>query len=355
MDIQSILAATFIFLTLVVIFKIAIGILFRFAAGITKKTKTKLDDMLLQGLAMPINMLAFVIALILVLLIFFPEGSIMGYSNNLIIKLAMIIVGIVVIERGFKVAANYYLAEIAKKTETTLDDEYVPLLRDIGGIIIYIVGAIVLLSEIGIDVAPLIAGLGIAGLAVALALQDTLTNFFAGVHIFIDRPFKTGDFIELAGLGTTTPNLLGRVEHVGWRTTKIRDFQNNVFIIPNSKVAQTTIKNFEMEYDRGTIVVLEVGVAYGNDIDKVKESLIKAGKAVQSREEGANKNREVEARFDRFGDSAMIFKLFMPVVDYKHNFTILHKTAREVVRQFKKDKIEIPFPQLDLHIKEGKL
>ncbi|MCC5928109.1 MAG: mechanosensitive ion channel family protein [Cyclobacteriaceae bacterium] len=129
-----------------------------------------------------------------------------------------------------------YLQKMAEKTETTLDDQLVPLVRKTLRIFVVIVGVLAILSNMNVDIWPLLTGLSIGGLAVALAAQDTLKNLFGSIMIFVDKPFQVGDWISSGDID-------GTVEEVGFRSTRIRTFRNSLTYVPNGKIADSTIDN----------------------------------------------------------------------------------------------------------------
>ena len=128
------------------------------------------------------------------------------------------------------------------------------------------IGLLVLLDSLGIQITPLLTALGVGGLAVALALQDTLSNLFAGVHLLADRPIRVGDYVRIADA------IEGHVVDVGWRSTRVRMLANNVVIVPNKKVAESIITNYDMP-ERRMSLVLPVSVGYGSDPDRVEAVL----------------------------------------------------------------------------------
>src|SRR5690242_911030 len=133
---------------------------------------------------------------------------------------------------------------------------------------VLIVGGLVLLSSLGIAITPILTALGVGGLAVALALQDTLSNLFAGVHLLADKPIRVGDYVRLSA-----ENVEGHVVDVGWRSTRIRMLQNNVVVVPNKRVAESVITNYDLGETR-MAVSIRVGVDYDADPDHVERVLV---------------------------------------------------------------------------------
>src|SRR5215470_215023 len=140
------------------------------------------------------------------------------------------------------------------------------LARTASRMIVLAVGSLVLLSALGIQIAPILTALGVGGLAVALALQDTLSNLFAGMHLLADRPIRVGDYVRIA------ESVEGYVVDVGWRSTRVRMLQDNVVVVPNKKVAESIITNYDMP-ERRMAVTVAVSVGYGSDPERVEAVL----------------------------------------------------------------------------------
>src|SRR5213593_280947 len=132
---------------------------------------------------------------------------------------------------------------------------------------VYIVGALMLLTALGVQITPLLTALGVGGLAVALALQDTLSNLFAGAHLLADKPIRVGDYVKVAD------TVEGHVVDIGWRSTRVRMLQNVVVTIPNKRVAESIITNYDLPEPRLTLLI-RVSVDYGSDVELVERLLI---------------------------------------------------------------------------------
>ena len=151
------------------------------------------------------------------------------------IMLVVIIIGALAITRVANALLTWYGAEIATKTQSKIDDKLIPLLRRVIIFVVFVLALLFILQAWGINISALLAAIGIGGLAVALALQPTLTNFLAGTYVMSDAVIRIGDYIMLDG------GHEGFVENIGWRTTKLRSWQGNTIIIPNSKMADAMI------------------------------------------------------------------------------------------------------------------
>ena len=232
---------------------------------------------------------------------------------------------------------GWYLRTVAQKTESDLDDRLGPMLKRVLPITIYAVGFLVALEMAGQSISPLLAGLGIAGLAVALALQPTLGNFFAGTYVISEGEFHEGNYIELEG----GPS--GFIVDIGWRSTKIRSVLNNLVIIPNSTMADSIITNY---YSPTPILttIIDCGVSYESDLERVEEvSLEIAKEEVESSRYGYEPFVPL-VRFHNFGDSNVDFRLIFQSTDRGGSFAIKHQIIKRLHARFTKEGIEINYP-----------
>ncbi len=220
------------------------------------------------------------------------------------------------------------------------------LLREITRIAVLVAGALLVLDNVGIEITPLLTALGIGSLAVALALQPTLSNLFAGLHLSVARPMRVGDFIELEN-GTQ-----GWVEDIGWRATRIRQMPNNIVVVPNAKLADMVLKNFEMPETPQSVLV-PMGVAYDSDLARVERIVIEVAMEVQSTVEGAVADHEPLVRFHTFGDSSIDFNVVLRSRHTTERFLLVHEFVKRVKARFDAEGIEIPFPQRVVHVPGG--
>jgi small-conductance mechanosensitive channel len=181
---------------------------------------------------------------------------------------------------------------------------------------------------------------------VALAFKDTLANFFAGFYILADQPIREGDYIKLEG----GPE--GYVEGVGWRSTRIRTLPNNIVIIPNSKVSESIITNYFLP-ERRMALLLNIGVGYGSDSRRVERILLEEATQASSELEGLLADPPPIVRFiPGFGESALHFTLICQVREFVDQYSVQHELRHRIFQRFKKEGIEIPFPQRTVHLRK---
>jgi small-conductance mechanosensitive channel len=231
---------------------------------------------------------------------------------------------------------NWYLKVVAPKTATPLDDKMLPQVRRIMLIVVYGIGFLIALDALGVSISPLLGGLGITGIAVALALQPTLSNFFAGTYVMSDGAMDVGDYIELSG------GPAGYVTDVGWRSTKIRTIYNNLVIIPNSVLADTIFTNYQTP-STAVSVLVNCGVSYDSDLKHVQEVALAASqKVVAESIYSADFNPIVN--FKTFGDSNIDFSIFARASDRVASFRLTSELIKEVHARFTEEGIEINYP-----------
>lgn len=209
---------------------------------------------------------------------------------------------------------------------------------------IIVAGVLVALSAMGISIAPIITALGVGGLAVALALQDTLANLFAGIHLLAEKPIRVGDFVRLES------GQEGYVEDITWRTTRIRMLPNNMVIIPNSKLAQSVLTNFDLPEKRMALL-LPVSVAYGTDPDRLEQILLEEAKGAAKEVPGLLSEPAPAVRFiPGFGESSLDFTLICHVEKFVDQYPVQHELRKRIIRRLRAEGIEIPFPQRTVHL-----
>jgi small-conductance mechanosensitive channel len=211
---------------------------------------------------------------------------------------------------------------------------------------LFALAALMILDSAGISITPLLASLGVGSVAVALALQDTLSNLFSGFYIMADKAFRVGDFVEIEG------GLQGYVTKIGWRSTQIRLLSNNVVVVPNSKVASQTLTNFDL-IDRSVAVRVPVGVSYASDLEKVEKVCLEVAKNLMQNSAFSAANFEPLVRFREFADSSINLTVILRAKNYEDQFPLQHEFIKNLHKTFKEEGIEIPFPQRVLHMQKS--
>lgn len=212
---------------------------------------------------------------------------------------------------------------------------------------VLVLGIALLGRALGLEITPILATLGVGGLAVALALQDTLSNLFAGFYVAVARQIRLGDYIKL------NTNEEGYVTDIGWRSTTIRGLNNNMVIIPNAKLAQAIVTNYNLPEKRMSANV-QVGVGYDADPDHVERVLLEIGLEGVREIPGMLADPPPAVTFDPgFGDSALGFTLGFQVAEFASQFGVRHQLRKRILRRFREEGIEIPFPTRTVYMRSG--
>ena len=209
------------------------------------------------------------------------------------------------------------------------------------------IGLLVFLDSIGISITPILASLGVGSLAVALALQDTLANLFAGLYMIADKPIEPGQMIRL------TTGEEGSVARVGWRSTWIRMAQNNMLIIPNAKLAGGAIINYDLP-QREITVTVPVRVHYDSDLDQVERVTLEVAREVQRGVQGAVPSAEPAVRFGELGDSSLQVQVALTAADFPGTAVVKHEFVKRLLARYRREGIVIPYPVRSLDFPPGR-
>lgn len=211
--------------------------------------------------------------------------------------------------------------------------------------LIFIIGVLVILQWLKIPVAPILGALGIGGLAVALALQDTLSNLFAGLQIIGSGKVRPGDYIKLDS------GQEGYVTDITWRNTTIRAIHNNMIIVPNAKLASSVTVNFNLP-QREMALRVEVGVSYDSDLKEVEKITVEVAKEILNEVQGGAPEFEPFIRYHTFADFSINFTVIMYVKEFFSQYVIKHEFIKKLHARFNEKGIEIPFPIRTVYMKE---
>lgn len=238
----------------------------------------------------------------------------------------------------FQVILNHWLAHQSSHLE------WREPLRFLSRVLFAVLGTMLVLDNLGISLTAVWTTLGVGSVAIALALQDTLSNFFAGVYIRLDSPVRLGDYIKLDG------GYEGFVVQIGWRSTRIRTLPNNIVVVPNAKLATAVITNYSMPESQMSVLV-PVSVAYDSDPEEVERILIEEALKAARDVEGLLAEPAPFVRFiPGFGESSLDFTLICRVSTYVDQYVAQHELRKRILARFRKERIQIPYPQRDIHV-----
>jgi small-conductance mechanosensitive channel len=251
---------------------------------------------------------------------------------------------------GVILSATLVLAKIAvglvnlysRKAEGLLPST--SIFANLTKLIILLIGVLIILQTLGISITPILTALGVGGLAVALALQDTLSNLFAGIHILLSRKIRPGDYVKLES------GQEGYVTDITWRNTTIRALPNNMIIVPNSKLASAIVINFYRP-ETEMAVLVEVGVSYDSDLEKVQRVTMEVGKEVMREVQGGVPEFEPFVRYHTFADFSINFTVILRAKEYVDQYLIKHEFMKRLYKRYGEEGIEIPFPIRTVYMK----
>ncbi len=204
-------------------------------------------------------------------------------------------------------------------------------------ITVYIIGLLIILDNLNISIAPMLTALGVGGLAVSLALKDTLSDVFAGLHILLSKKVEPGDFVSLDS------GEMGYIQNISWRNTKMLERSNNLIHIPNTKLSTAIIKNYDSR-DPSFSVKIPVGVSYDSDLDHVGKIVMEIANELYSKMEEVNKESEPSFKFRRFGESSIDLAVYFRGNKYGDQNPIIHEFIKKIHKRFAEEGIEIPYP-----------
>ncbi|MEE8465369.1 MAG: mechanosensitive ion channel family protein [Dehalococcoidia bacterium] len=335
----------------IVLIAIAVAIVFLkvilpIALRITNFTPTDLDSRLVSSVRKPVTFGILVLGGYLALTIPLDLTDFAQNRVDTVAQVLAVVLWIFLVVGMLSSAVDWYLQNLAGKTEQIIDVKLFPLLRRLSVVIIYGIGMLIVLDLLGIGISPLIAAMGLGGLAVALAIQPTLANLFAGTYVMTEGVIANGDYIQLEG------GLKGYVVEVGWRSTRIRDWRNNIVVVPNAKFAETIITNYQQPTPNVN-VFLECGTSYDSDLYRVEEVCNEVMDEVIDTHPMAVKEYGKYFAFDKFGDSNVNFWLFIQAIDRWGSFVVQSELIKLLHKRFKEEGIAINYPMRTLQFPEG--
>jgi MscS family membrane protein len=298
---------------------------------LTEKTKTRLDDILIDMLEEPLVFAVIVIGI-------WVGTHTLNLSEGMALWLGRVFYVLVIINiawlvsRTFDALVEEYIVPLVDATEGDFDDQLLPIARRAVKMVIWVLAIVVALNNAGYDIGALLAGLGIGGLAFALAAQDMVSNLFGGFTIFTDRPFTVHDRIKVGGLD-------GSVQEIGVRSTRIKTLEGRTVTVPNSKIAHDAVENVTSEPARK--VVLNLGLTYDMNADQVQKAmdvLVEIAAANQSVQE------EPTVGFNAFGDFALGILFIYWVIKGEDILGTQTAVNLEILRRFSEAGLDMAFP-----------
>lgn len=306
-------------------------------AAVLRRTPTDLDDLLLAAVRPRVPVWSALVGIVL--------GAQQAPLTDLARRVAVQGAEVVFI-LSLTLALARFLGDAVRNKSARLSEALpaASLTQNLIRIVVIGLGLMVIAGQLGIAITPIVTALGVGSLAVALALQPTLANLFAGVHVTLARKIRVGDFVAIEGGGE------GYVQDINWRSTQIRELPNNLIIVPNARLAEIVVKNYSLpETEQAALV--QVGVSYASDLEQVERVTLEVARETLRDVAGGVPTFEPLARFHTFGDSSITFTVVLRVREFADRYLTTHEFIKRLHRRYAEEGIEIPFPQRVLHFK----
>ncbi|WP_354635966.1 mechanosensitive ion channel domain-containing protein [Planktothricoides raciborskii] len=211
------------------------------------------------------------------------------------------------------------------------------LFENLTRLLIFIIGFLIILQSLGISITPLLTALGVGGISVGLALQSTLSNIFCGINLIMSRKVNPGDYVKLE------TGEEGYVTDVTWRHTTIREYPNNLIIVPNAELVASTFKNYHLP-EKTMLILVEVGVSYDSDLEKVERVTLEVAKEIMRDVPGGVSNFKPFIRYHSFGYFSINFTVYMEVKEFIDHLLIKHEFIKKLFKRYQIEGITIPYP-----------
>jgi small-conductance mechanosensitive channel len=338
---KEILAALLILTLFWMLSRIVCAMLNKWGTRLARFTTTDLDDRILQRIiphvSRLLNMLGIYLAIRSLPL---HEKLVLVFSGALYIVLVIIVFNL--LYHAFDELVKWYIAGRQDSSDALISRHMLPIAEKLAMLFLMGTALIVILKHFNYDIFSLVTALGIGSLAIGMAAKDTMAHMISGFTLMLDRPFRIGDRIQLAS------GQIGDVLDIGLRSTKIKTLDNQQLIIPNSDLCNTILTNqaFPDLRAKGRI---NVGVAYGSDVDHVKSILVATAQSI----EGVLPDPAPESFFVSFGDSCLNMSLFFWVPEYGQLFAVTDRINTLIIKSFRENSIEIPFPTRTMIMEKG--
>jgi small-conductance mechanosensitive channel len=310
----------------------------RYIVAFAKKTKTQIDDIIIGSIKTPLIAVFALIGLGIALrnATFLPDW--VETYTPLIFEILIAFVAIYSVIKVLSGLINYYgIVRPSMKTITPTIDKIVKIM-------VAVIGFLIILYALGVSVTAPLAALGIGGIAIAFALQSTLSDFLSGIYMMADRPIRDGDYIKLDS------GQEGYVIDIGWRSSRIRELSNNIIVVPNSKLANTIVTNYHLPEPELSVLV-QVGVSYDSDLEKVEKVTVDVARKVLKKVSGGVEKFEPFIRYNAFSDFSINFTVILRGKEYVDKYLLTHEFIKELHKRYRKEGIEIPFPVRTVYMK----
>ncbi|MDD5331452.1 MAG: mechanosensitive ion channel family protein [Candidatus Nanoarchaeia archaeon] len=334
------LSAIVIFIIAFLLSKLIVFIYDKIVSQVTKKTHTKYDDLFVKKTKAPLTTLLTTIGVLIALTpLGLPETLQKIISK--IIGTFIVLTLTLIVSRVLAILIDIWGYKWAKRTESSIDDDLVPLFKKFMRVVVIIAGIAVSLTVWNINITGILAGVGVVGIVLGFALQDSLSNIFGGISLILDQSMKKGDKIKLDS------GEVGHIQDIGLRSTQLKTSDNQIIIVPNSILSKARFLNF-VKPDSRIRVNVSFNVAYGTDVDKVRKLILD----LLESHSGILKNPKPEVIFESMGDFSLNFVAKAWISDFEKEYDVRVELNEKIYKTLTKNKIEIPFPTQIVYLKK---
>jgi len=313
---------------------------FRWMEKWAAKSSAQIDDLLVQTLRGPFMLWVAMLGLYLA-----AQSSELPDRLTLFIGKTLLILWIISLTVVASKAAGLLVKLYGNAASSALP--VTSLTQNLVSLMVATVGILILLDTLHISVTPILTALGVGGIAVALALQDTLSNLFAGFYVSLAGQVRVGDYIKLDTCEE------GFVADIGWRSTTLKALPNNLIVVPSAKLAQAIVTNYHLPEKRMSLLI-PVSVSYECDPETVEGILIEEAVSAAREIQGLLAEPAPVVRFiPGFGASSMDFTLICQVAEFVDQYLVQHELRKRIFKRFRREGMNIPFPIRTIYIRNG--
>ena len=333
---ESMLVPVFIFLSCTVIGIVLEKRIVPHFEKLARKSSIAFDDIIIKSLKGMFLLWSTLAGIYFAIVYAFYDVPWISYVIKVIIPLAIISVSLIIGRM-----ANGTVRAYSRKVEGILPST--TIFSNLTKLLVFIIGALILLQYLGISITPILTALGVGGLAVALALQDTLSNIFAGLQILLSRQLKLGDYIRLDS------GEEGYIADISWRNTSIRTMTNSMILISNAKLSGVTVVNHDLPGSEISVII-NIGISYTSDLDFVECVATEVAVETLLAVPGGVTEYKPSVRFHTFSDYSINFNVILRAKTFADQYLLKHEFIKRLHKRFQEKGIEIPFPVSTVHL-----
>lgn len=329
----DVISALLIVILAIILAKVVKFFVVSVAPHLVSKTETTLDDEIIKAVNGPLQVFIVAMGVYLAVAALNHLPGFVSGNMGMVLTVALIYIAAYLVANLASGLINWYKNDIAPHTDSELDDVLMPFLGKTIGATVFILATLMAISSLGIEITPLLATVGVGGIAVALAAQELLSNVFGAISILSDRPYKVGDRIAM------TDGLLGDVVEIGLRSTRVKTLDGRITVIPNADISKSMIVNYaqpdsKLRYD------IKVGIAYGADVEKASKILLEIAGSTG----GVLKEPAPKVYITDLGNFSVNLLMQVWLENYRMTWDVPDRIYRETLKRFAAEKIEIPYP-----------